>query len=131
MEYGVDVLGELCSLEVPLSLPPNLSMLYLKILKLSFWEFVFPLPAVTIMTCLQAFSRRATLFEMIRDYAQAASDLERVISLLTKKLEDKNNASLSYDKINYSNELKRTQLNLSQIEEAARKKVPLNMYLIL
>lgn len=83
------------------------------------------------MTCLQAFSRRATLFEMIRDYGQAASDLEQVISLLTKKLEDKNNASLSSDKINNSNELKRTQLNLSQIEEAARKEVHLNMYLIL
>lgn len=83
------------------------------------------------MTCLQAFSRRAALFEMIRDYGQAASDLERIISLLTKKLEDKNNASLSSDKINYSNELKQTQSNLSQIEEAARKEVPLNMYLIL
>lgn len=80
---------------------------------------------------LKAFSRRAALFEMIRDYGQAATDLERIISLLNKKLDDKNNASLSSEKINYSNELKQTQFKLSQMEEAARKEVPLNMYLIL
>lgn len=86
---------------------------------------------LTLIICLQAFSRRAALFEMIRDYGQAAIDLQRVVSLFTKKLEDKNSPSLSSDKTNYSNELKQAQVKLSQMDEADRKEMPLNMYLIL
>ncbi|CAI9106177.1 OLC1v1005260C2 [Oldenlandia corymbosa var. corymbosa] len=80
---------------------------------------------------LKAFSRRAALFEMIRDYHQAAADLQRLVSLLMKKLEDKGNQLASSDRIRYSNELEQTELKLSQMEEADRNEIPLNVYLIL
>ncbi|KAG5253869.1 N-terminal acetyltransferase A, auxiliary [Salix suchowensis] len=64
---------------------------------------------------LKAISRRATLYEMIRDYGQAARDLQRLVAVLTKQVEEKT----------------KHLLRLSTIEEAARKEVPLNMYLIL
>lgn len=80
---------------------------------------------------LKAFSRRAALYESIRDYGQAAVDLQRLVSLLTRKLEDRTNHLASSDRIKYVHELKQTQLKLSQMEEASREEIPLNMYLIL
>ncbi|KAI4306742.1 hypothetical protein L6164_029995 [Bauhinia variegata] len=78
---------------------------------------------------LKALSRRVTLYEMIRDYAQAANDLQRVISLLIKGMEDK--TSISDRSINYANDLKQSQIRLSEIEEEARRETPLDMYIIL
>ncbi|KAI7725703.1 hypothetical protein M8C21_018148 [Ambrosia artemisiifolia] len=67
---------------------------------------------------LKAISRRANLYEMIRDYGEAAKDLRRLVSSLTSQK----------DKLN---ELRQTQLQLYNIEEESKKEIPLNMYLIL
>ncbi|RZB79100.1 DnaJ-like subfamily C member 7 isoform B [Glycine soja] len=81
---------------------------------------------------LKALSRRATLFEMIRDYAQAASDLRRLVSLLSKGVEDNaNQLGISDKSIHYTNDLKHSRVRLLEMEEEARKEIPLDMYLIL
>uniref|UniRef100_A0A6N2MHP3 J domain-containing protein n=1 Tax=Salix viminalis TaxID=40686 RepID=A0A6N2MHP3_SALVM len=81
---------------------------------------------------LKAISRRATLYEMIRDYGQAARDLQRLVAVLTKQVEEKTKQSGHSDRTtNLANDLRQACLRLSTIEEAARKEVPLNMYLIL
>ena len=82
---------------------------------------------------LQAISRRATLYEMIRDYSQAARDLERLVARITKQLEDKTNQIGASDRSNSSttNDLRQARLRLSEIEEESRKDIPLDMYLIL
>ncbi|XP_023755332.1 uncharacterized protein LOC111903822 [Lactuca sativa] len=69
---------------------------------------------------LKAISRRASLHEMIRDYGQVAIDLERLVSLLTTRVDEKG-----------VNEIKQTRIWLSNVEEESRKGIPLNMYLIL
>lgn len=81
---------------------------------------------------MQALSRRANLYEMIRYYDQAANDLRRLVSLLNKGMED--NASqlgISDRSSSYTNDLKQYRIRLSEIEEEARKEIPLDMYLIL
>ncbi|OIV99615.1 hypothetical protein TanjilG_17425 [Lupinus angustifolius] len=81
---------------------------------------------------LKALSRRATLYEIIRDYDQAARDLRRLVSLLSKGEEDNSTQlGLSDRSINYTNDLKQNRIRLSEIEDEARKEVPLYMYLIL
>ncbi|WJZ89707.1 hypothetical protein VitviT2T_008905 [Vitis vinifera] len=81
---------------------------------------------------LKAISRRATLFEMIRDYGQATSDLQRLVSLLSKQLEEKVNQPGGYDRsTSFGNDLRQAQLRLSLMEEEDRKDIPLDMYLIL
>ncbi|KAL2329199.1 hypothetical protein Fmac_022626 [Flemingia macrophylla] len=79
---------------------------------------------------LKALSRRATLYEMIRDYAQAARDLRRLVSLLTKEVED-NKLGITDKSNNYAYDLKQNSIRLSEMEEEARKEIPLDMYLIL
>ncbi|KAM5584653.1 hypothetical protein ABKV19_004162 [Rosa sericea] len=81
---------------------------------------------------LKAISRRATLYEMIRDYGQAAKDLHRIVSLLTKQLEENINQCGTSDISNScKSDLKQARLRLSEIEEEARKDIPLDMYIIL
>ncbi|KAF3627147.1 hypothetical protein FXO37_30019 [Capsicum annuum] len=82
---------------------------------------------------MQALSRRASLFEMIRDYEQAASDLQRVVSLLTRNMENKvgGSGSGSHNNMSSVNEIRQTQQKLAAMEEEARKEIPLNFYLIL
>ncbi|XP_071701197.1 uncharacterized protein [Rutidosis leptorrhynchoides] len=80
---------------------------------------------------VKAISRRASLYEMIRDHGQASKDLRRLISLLTTQVEDKGDLSVALDRLSIINELKQTQLQLSNVEEQSRKGIPLNMYLIL
>lgn len=80
---------------------------------------------------VKALSRRASLFEMIRDYGQAASDLQRLVSLLTRNMENKISGSGSHNKMSSVNEIRQTQQKLSAMEEEARKEIPLNFYLIL
>ncbi|KAI3461136.1 hypothetical protein Pfo_017799 [Paulownia fortunei] len=79
----------------------------------------------------KAISRRATLYEMIRDYGQAVADLHKLVSLLTKEVDKKTNQSGTSDKIDSVNELRQARLKLAELEEAARNEIPLNMYLIL
>lgn len=76
----------------------------------------------------KAISRRAMLHEMIRDYGQASIDLQKFVSLLTNEVDKKTNQSGQPEKIN---ELRQAQHKLSEMEEAARKEIPLNMYIIL
>ncbi|KAK7308915.1 hypothetical protein RJT34_05254 [Clitoria ternatea] len=81
---------------------------------------------------LKALSRRATLYEMIRDYDQAASDIRRVVSLLIKgDVDNSNQHGISDRSIHYTNDLKHNQIWLLEIEEEARKGTPLDIYLIL
>lgn len=81
---------------------------------------------------MQALSRRASLYEMIRDYYQAANDLRRLVTLLSKGIEDNANHKGTSDRlINYTNDLKQHSIRLSELEEEARKEIPLDMYLIL
>ncbi|XWS71203.1 hypothetical protein CRYUN_Cryun03dG0118700 [Craigia yunnanensis] len=81
---------------------------------------------------LKAISRRATLYEMIRDYGQAASDIERLLSLLMKQMEVKTNQIGTSDRsMNLANDLRQARLWLSEIEEEGKKEVPLDFYLIL
>ncbi|XP_043806236.1 uncharacterized protein LOC110599645 isoform X4 [Manihot esculenta] len=81
---------------------------------------------------LKALSRRSTLYEMIRDYGQAATDLHRLVALLTKQLEEKTNQFGSSDRMgNLPNDLRQARMRLSTVEEESRKEVPLDMYLIL
>ncbi|KAF9592583.1 hypothetical protein IFM89_016034, partial [Coptis chinensis] len=80
----------------------------------------------------KAISRRATLHEMIRDYGQAAIDLERLASLLERQTEEKSNQS---GKLGRSTsgiiDLRQAHSRLSTMEEEARKGIPLDLYLIL
>lgn len=69
---------------------------------------------------------------MIRDYGQAAADLQRLVSVLTKQVEEKTNQAGIYDRsLSSVNELKQMSLRLSEVEEAAKKDIPLDIYLIL
>ncbi|XP_031272500.1 uncharacterized protein LOC116130971 [Pistacia vera] len=77
---------------------------------------------------IKQLSVRKTLYEMIRDYWQAASDLQRLIALLLSKKESNQSCDRS---TNYANDLRQARLRLTAIEEEARKDIPLDMYLIL
>jgi len=81
---------------------------------------------------LQAISRRATLHEMIRDYGQAANDLNRLISLLEKQMVEKDNQSRGIGRSTANDtDLKRARSRLAAVEEEGRKGISLNMYMIL
>ncbi|KAK4408293.1 Ubiquitin carboxyl-terminal hydrolase 24 [Sesamum angolense] len=79
----------------------------------------------------KALSRRASLYEMIRDYGQAVADLQKLVSLLTKEVDKKTNQSGAFDKTDCVAELRQARMKLSEMEEACRNEIPLNMYLIL
>jgi DnaJ family protein C protein 7 len=69
---------------------------------------------------------------MIRDYSQAANDLRRLLSLLSKGIEDNANHKGTSDRTtSYTNDLKQYRIRLSELEEEDRKEIPLDMYLIL
>ncbi|XP_019165832.1 PREDICTED: dnaJ homolog subfamily C member 7 homolog isoform X2 [Ipomoea nil] len=68
----------------------------------------------------KATSRRATLYEMIRDYVDAATDLQRLISLLENEAQGSS-----------SKELRKARERLSSVEEKAKSEIPLDLYLIL
>ncbi|KAK2641208.1 hypothetical protein Ddye_022971 [Dipteronia dyeriana] len=80
---------------------------------------------------LKAISRRATLYEMIRDYGQAATDLQRLITLLTKQIEMASQFGASDRSINWAIDLRQARMQFAAIEEEARKDIPMDMYLIL
>uniref|UniRef100_A0A0E0L1U9 J domain-containing protein n=1 Tax=Oryza punctata TaxID=4537 RepID=A0A0E0L1U9_ORYPU len=76
----------------------------------------------------KAISRRATLYEMIRDYGQAANDLRKLILLLEKQ---GNRPGLSPKVVNKHNDLKQARVRLLSVEDEAKRDTPLNLYLIL
>ncbi|KAE8731617.1 Heat shock protein DnaJ with tetratricopeptide repeat, putative isoform 3 [Hibiscus syriacus] len=81
---------------------------------------------------LKPLSRRATLYEKIRDYGKATNDLERLLSLLVKQTEMKTNQTgLSERSVNLANDTRHARSWLSEIEEESKKEVPLDFYLIL
>ncbi|KAL8129366.1 hypothetical protein V2J09_018521 [Rumex salicifolius] len=81
---------------------------------------------------MKAISRRATLFERIRDYDEAASDLRKVISLMTKQAEEIANQTKETDSpVSSQDDLKQAHIRLAQLEELAIKEPPLDLYLIL
>ena len=71
------------------------------------------------------------MFEMIRDYEQAARDLRRLVSLLSKKAEGKANQMAPSLPTSSVAELRQARQRLYQMEEQAKKEIPLNFYLIL
>lgn len=77
-------------------------------------------------------NRRASLHEMIRDYAQAAADLQRLISILENQSDEKTKASStpgrSTDRVK---ELRKAQMHLPAMEQEAKKGICLDFYLIL
>ncbi|OQU86691.1 hypothetical protein SORBI_3003G128600 [Sorghum bicolor] len=78
----------------------------------------------------KAISRRSSLYELIRDYGQAANDLCRLIALLEKQLQE--NMTMPLEKTeSIRNNLNRANLRFSSLEQDARKGASLNMYLIL
>lgn len=79
----------------------------------------------------KAISRRAAIYEMIRDYGQAVADLQKLVSLLTEEVDKKTNQSVKSEKVDIVNELRQARLKLSEMEEFTRNEIPLNMYLIL
>ncbi|XP_059646253.1 uncharacterized protein LOC132291321 isoform X2 [Cornus florida] len=81
----------------------------------------------------KAVSRRATLHEKIRDYEQAASDLQRLICVLEKQSQEKVQQSSTPDGPNGSNvkELRQARRRISLMEEKAKKGISLDLYLIL
>ncbi|KAJ6847280.1 uncharacterized protein M6B38_281575 [Iris pallida] len=69
---------------------------------------------------------------MIRDYGQAANDLNRLISLLEKRSEEKDNQNgASGRSIGNTSDLKKACTRLATVEEEARKGRSLDMYMIL
>uniref|UniRef100_A0A1J3ITN3 DnaJ-like protein subfamily C member 7 n=1 Tax=Noccaea caerulescens TaxID=107243 RepID=A0A1J3ITN3_NOCCA len=78
----------------------------------------------------KAISRRAMLFEMIRDYGQAASDMQRYVDIQTKQMEEK--TSGIHDRFtSLANDIRQARLRLSELEEKSRKESSLDMYLVL
>ncbi|TVU19134.1 hypothetical protein EJB05_35268, partial [Eragrostis curvula] len=72
----------------------------------------------------KAISRRATLYEMIRDYGQAANDVRKLISLLEQKV---NKPGVSPKVLNKHSDLKQARARLSSVEDEAKKETPLNL----
>ncbi|KAL5546407.1 hypothetical protein UlMin_006094 [Ulmus minor] len=80
----------------------------------------------------KAVSRRATLHEMIRDYGQAASDLQKLVSVLENQSCDKEKESGSSGRSTGNiKDLRQAKLHLTVMEEEAKNGVSLDFYLIL
>ncbi|KAK1577810.1 hypothetical protein Q3G72_025060 [Acer saccharum] len=79
----------------------------------------------------KAVSRRAVLHEMIRDNAQAASDLQRLISTLENQSKEKAKQSSSPARYTGNKDIKQARRHMSLMEEEAKEGVPLDFYLIL
>ncbi|KAK8713399.1 hypothetical protein V6N13_148617 [Hibiscus sabdariffa] len=80
----------------------------------------------------KAVSRRATLHGMIRDYGQASTDFQRLISILEKQSDKKTHQSGSQDRsTGNSKEIRQARCQLSSMQEEAKNGIPLDLYLIL
>lgn len=78
----------------------------------------------------QAVFRRAGLHEKIRDYAQAANDLQRYIAIIEKQSLEKVKESGESGQTNIK-DLRHARRHRSLMEEQAKKDIPLDPYLIL
>ncbi|GLT88176.1 hypothetical protein SLE2022_062110 [Rubroshorea leprosula] len=79
----------------------------------------------------KALSRRATLHGIIRDFRQAVSDLQRLISILENQYEEKATQSGSSSTGSNSKELRQARSQLSSMQEEAKRGISLDFYLIL
>ncbi|KAG4915892.1 hypothetical protein JHK87_053449 [Glycine soja] len=79
----------------------------------------------------KAISRRATLYEMVRDYEQAACDLKRLIAVLETQSNERAKQSDSPSGSNAVKELRQAHQRLLSVEDQAKKGTPLDVYLIL
>ncbi|KAJ6921812.1 hypothetical protein NC652_015684 [Populus alba x Populus x berolinensis] len=80
----------------------------------------------------KAVSRRAALHEMIRDYGQAASDLQRLVSVLENLSDEKvRQSSKPARSTSRTKELRQARQHLSLMEEEAKKGIQLDLYRIL
>ncbi|KAE9590702.1 hypothetical protein Lal_00023408 [Lupinus albus] len=79
----------------------------------------------------KAISRRATLHEKVRDYEQAACDLRKLISVFESQSDEKTKPSDSPSGSNGVKESRQAHQHLLSVEDLAKKKTPLNFYLIL
>ncbi|XP_051138748.1 TPR repeat-containing thioredoxin TTL4 isoform X2 [Andrographis paniculata] len=82
----------------------------------------------------KAISRRATLYEMIRDYKQAAIDLQSLVELLARKSQAKNQQNDSQSRSSGGGsvrDLRKARRRLSSVEEKAKEEISLDHYLIL
>nr|CAB3472816.1 unnamed protein product [Digitaria exilis] len=78
----------------------------------------------------KAFSRRSTLYELIRGYDQAANDIRSLIALLEKQLQE--NMSMPLEKIeSIRRNLNEANLHLSILEMNAKFGVSSDMYSVL
>lgn len=69
---------------------------------------------------------------MIRDYDQAASDLQRLISILVKQNDEKTKTSdTSADRASSRKELRQARQRLSVMEEKSKEGIPLDFFLIM
>lgn len=84
-----------------------------------------------IAVVMQAISRRATLYEMVRDYEQAACDLRKLISVLETQSNEKTKLSDSPGGSNGVKESKQVHQRLLSVEDQAKRGIPLDFYLIL
>ncbi|KAK9218453.1 hypothetical protein WN943_007090 [Citrus x changshan-huyou] len=69
----------------------------------------------------KAVSRRAALHEMIRDYTQAASDLQRLVSILENQSAEKAKQSRSPGRTISSRDMRQACRLVSSMEEDAKK----------
>ncbi|CAL0310094.1 unnamed protein product [Lupinus luteus] len=79
----------------------------------------------------KAISRRATLHEKVRDYEQAACDLRTLISVFESQSDEKTKPSDSPSGSNGVKESRQAHQRLLSVEDQAKKKTPLDFYLIL
>ncbi|KAM5549592.1 dnaJ [Rosa sericea] len=80
----------------------------------------------------KAVSRRAALHEMIRDYVQAASDIQRLVSILEKQADEKAKESTSEGSSNAcAKKLQQARRRLPSMKEKAKKGIPMDFNLIL
>lgn len=81
---------------------------------------------------VKAVSRRATLHEMIRDYVQAANDIQRLLSILENQADDKaKESTLQGSSTGSAEKLQQAHRRLPSMKEKAKKGIPMNFNLIL
>ncbi|KAJ6363458.1 hypothetical protein OIU78_003602 [Salix suchowensis] len=79
----------------------------------------------------KAVSRRAALHEMIRDYGHAASDLQRLVSVLENQSDEVRQSSKPARSTSRTKELRQARQHLSLMEEEAKKGIQLDLYRVL
>ncbi|XP_071688268.1 uncharacterized protein [Rutidosis leptorrhynchoides] len=84
-------------------------------------------------TYSKALSRRATLWEIIRDYKRAAEDLQRLVNILeVQSVENSQKSATSGKTTNGSvKDLRKVRRRISSIEEKAKGERSLDLYIIL